>query len=113
VIYFAQYSEKYRVRAAQAPGRFVKVPLTKEIKTSTMEKFKINESDTGSSEIQVALLTRRIEQLVEHLKAHKHDHHSRRGLLMLIGQRRRHLAYLSRKDSRKYQTLIAELGLRK
>ncbi len=61
----------------------------------------------------MAVLTRRIQQLVEHLKVHKQDHHSRRGLLMLIGQRRRHLAYLSHKDSHKYQTLIAELGLRK
>lgn len=89
------------------------MPLPKEIKVAALEKFKTHESDTGSSEVQVALLTRRIEQLVEHLKAHKHDHHSRRGLLMLIGQRRRHLAYVSKKDSNKYQALIAELGLRK
>ncbi len=89
------------------------MPLTKETKQTTLEKFRTHEGDTGSSEVQVALLTRRIEQLVEHLKTHKHDHHSRRGLLMLIGQRRRHLAYLSHKDNRKYQTLIAELGLRK
>ncbi len=89
------------------------MPLSKEDKTSIIEKFRINESDTGSSAVQVAVLTRRIEQLVEHLKAHKHDHHSRRGLLMLIGQRRRHLAYLSRSDSSKYQELIAQLGLRK
>ena len=95
------------------PRRFVKVPLTKEEKQATLEKFRTHESDTGSSEVQIALLTRRIDQLVEHLKVHKHDHHSRRGLLMLIGQRRRHLAYLSRKDNRKYQALIAELGLRK
>jgi len=89
------------------------VPLAKEEKASILEKFKTHETDTGSSEVQVALLTRRIDQLVEHLKVHKHDHHSRRGLLMLIGQRRRHLAYISRKDSHKYQALIAELGLRK
>ncbi len=89
------------------------MPLAKEDKANILEKFKTHETDTGSSEVQVALLTRRIEQLVDHLKAHKHDHHSRRGLLMLIGQRRRHLAYISRKDSRKYQALIAELGLRK
>ncbi len=89
------------------------MPLTKDQKATILEKFRTNESDTGSSEVQVALLTRRIEQLVEHLKTHKQDHHSRRGLLMLIGQRRRHLAYLSRKDNRKYQSLIAELGLRK
>lgn len=89
------------------------MPLAKEEKANTLEKFRIHEGDTGSSEVQVALLSRRIEQLVEHLKTHKHDHHSRRGLLMLIGQRRRHLAYLSRKDHRKYQALIAQLGLRK
>ncbi len=89
------------------------MPLGTEDKASIIEKFRTSDKDTGSSEVQVALLTRRIEQLVEHLKAHKHDHHSRRGLLMLIGQRRRHLAYISRQDSRKYQALIAELGLRK
>ena len=89
------------------------MPLSKEDKTTIIEKFRVNATDTGSSEVQVAVLTRRIEELVEHLKAHKHDHHSRRGLLMLIGQRRRHLAYLSHKDSHKYQELIAELGLRK
>ena len=89
------------------------MPLGKEEKNAIVEKFRIHETDTGSSEVQIALLTRRIEQLVAHLKANKHDHHSRRGLLMLIGQRRRHLAYLSRKDNTKYQALIAELGLRK
>lgn len=89
------------------------MPLTKDDKASVLAKFRTHETDTGSSELQVALLSRRIEQLVEHLKNHKHDHHSRRGLLMLIGQRRRHLAYLSRKDSSKYHALISELGLRK
>ncbi len=89
------------------------MPLSKDEKATILEKYRIRDTDTGSSEVQVALLTRRIEQLVEHLKINKHDHHSRRGLLMLIGQRRRHLAYLSRKDSHKYQALIAELGLRK
>lgn len=89
------------------------MPLGKDDKTAIVEKFRTSDKDTGSSEVQVALLTRRIEQLVEHLKVNKHDHHSRRGLLMLIGQRRRHLAYINRQDSRKYQALIAELGLRK
>ena len=89
------------------------MPLAREEKSAILERFRTHETDTGSPEVQVAILTRRIEQLVEHLKAHKHDHHSRRGLLMLIGQRRRHLAYLSRKDNRRYQALIAELGLRK
>lgn len=89
------------------------MPLGKDEKTAIVEKFRVHEGDTGSSEVQIAILTRRIEQLVEHLKTNKQDHHSRRGLLMLIGQRRRHLAYLSRKDNPKYQALIAELGLRK
>lgn len=89
------------------------MPLAREEKSTIIEKYRINEGDTGSSEVQVAVLTRRIEQLVEHLKTHKHDHHSRRGLLVLIGQRRRHLAYINRRDSRKYQSLIAQLGLRK
>lgn len=89
------------------------MPLGTDDKAAIIEKFRASDKDTGSSEVQVALLTRRIEQLVEHLKSHKHDHHSRRGLLMLIGQRRRHLAYINRQDSRKYQALIAELGLRK
>ena len=90
------------------------MPLSKEeTGNHHVEKFQTHEGDTGSSEVQVALLTRRINQLVEHLKAHKHDHHSRRGLLMLIGQRRRHLAYINKRDPKKYQALIAELGLRK
>ena len=89
------------------------MPLGNEDKAAIVEKFRINEKDTGSSEVQVALLTKRIEQLVAHLKINKHDHHSRRGLFMLIGQRRRHLSYINRRDSRKYQALIAELGLRK
>lgn len=89
------------------------MPLPKDDKVNTIAKFQAHEGDTGSSEVQVALLTKRIDQLVDHLKTHKHDHHSRRGLLMLIGQRRRHLAYINKKDVKKYQALIAELGLRK
>lgn len=89
------------------------MPLPKEEKSAIVERFRVHDTDTGSSEVQVALLTKRIEQLVEHLKSNKQDHHSRRGLLMLIGQRRRHLAYISRKDTQKYQALIAQLGLRK
>ena len=70
-------------------------------------------NDTGSPEVQVALLTTRINDLIEHLNKHKHDEGSRRGLLKLVGQRRRHLAYLKRKDSQRYQALILRLGLRK
>ena len=72
-----------------------------------------HDGDTGSPEVQIALLTTRIDQLIEHLKSHKHDEHSRRGLLKLVGQRRRHLAYLNRKDSARYRKIIERLGLRK
>lgn len=82
-------------------------------KTELIEQFGLHTKDTGSPEVQVALLSDRINHLVEHLKAHKHDHHSRRGLLMLVGQRRRHLNYLSKKDVGRYRALIARLGLRK
>jgi len=70
-------------------------------------------NDTGSPEVQIALLTTRINQLTEHLKTHKHDEHSRRGLLKMVGQRRRHLTYLSRKDPERYKEIIQRLGLRK
>ncbi len=82
-------------------------------KAQLIEEFRINEQDTGSPEVQVALLTTRIESLIEHLNGHKHDEGSRRGLLKLVGQRRRHLAYLKRKDGVRYQQLIERLGLRK
>lgn len=82
-------------------------------KTQLIEEFRINDSDTGSPEVQVALLTTRINALIDHLNTHKHDEGSRRGLLKLVGQRRRHLAYLKRKDSDRYQKLIQRLGLRK
>ena len=82
-------------------------------KTQLIEEFRINDADTGSPEVQVALLTTRINGLIDHLKTHKHDEGSRRGLLKLVGQRRRHLAYLKRKDSERYLKLIQRLGLRK
>lgn len=82
-------------------------------KTDIIGTFRLHTKDTGSPEVQVALLTDRINHLVEHLKIHKHDHHSRRGLLMLVGQRRRHLNYLSKKDVGRYRAVIARLGLRK
>ena len=88
------------------------MPLSVEEKTEIIEGFRVHETDTGSPEVQVSLLTRRINQLTEHLKVHKHDMHSRRGLLMLVGQRRRLLAYLSKKSPERYRTLIAKLGLR-
>lgn len=82
-------------------------------KAHLIGEFRINEADTGSPEVQVALLTTRIDALIEHLNIHKHDESSRRGLLKLVGQRRRHLAYLKRSDSNRYQELITRLGLRK
>jgi small subunit ribosomal protein S15 len=89
-----------------------RVPLSLEEKTEIIEDFRIHETDTGSPEVQVSILTRRINQLTEHHKIHKHDMHSRRGLLMLVGQRRRLLAYLSKKSPERYRNLIARLGLR-
>ena len=88
------------------------MPLSVEEKAEIIEGFRVHETDTGSPEVQVSLLTRRINQLTEHLKIHKHDMHSRRGLLMLVGQRRRLLAYLSKKSPERYRNLIARLGLR-
>lgn len=91
--------------------------LTKDDKQELMgrirERFSLPESDTGSPEVQVALLTSRIIYLTEHMKAHKHDFHSRRGLLKLVGQRRSLLDYLKKKNVERYRELIAELGLRK
>jgi len=82
-------------------------------KNEIIEKFKTHDSDTGSSEVQIALLTDRIQYLTEHFKTHKKDHHSRQGLLKLVGQRRSLLDYLRNKDISKYRTLIQELGIRK
>ncbi len=87
--------------------------LSKVEKNAIIQEYHVHDSDTGSPEVQVAILTTRINALIEHLKAHKHDQSSRRGLLKLVGQRRRHLAYLSSKDPDRYKELIARLGLRK
>ena len=87
--------------------------LTKTEKETIIQDFHLHPSDTGSPEVQIALLTNRINQLTEHLKAHKHDDHSRRGLLKLVGQRRRHLSYLNHKDPNRYRQVIQRLGLRK
>ena len=82
-------------------------------KAATITEHRLHESDTGSPEVQVALLTERINHLTEHLKTHKKDHHSRRGLLMLVGRRRRLLDYVKRNDVERYRALIARLGLRR
>lgn len=86
--------------------------LTVEAKADIITDSRVHETDTGSPEVQISLLTRRIIQLTEHLKIHKHDLHSRRGLLMLVGQRRRLLTYLSKKSPDRYRALVAKLGLR-
>jgi small subunit ribosomal protein S15 len=86
--------------------------LTKEQKESIFGQFGRGENDTGSPEVQIALLTQRIKQLTEHLKVNKHDYHSRRGLLKLVGQRRRHMRYLARTDAGRYRQLIDHLGIR-
>lgn len=87
--------------------------LTKERKQELIERFGSGPGDTGRTEVQVALLTERINQLTGHLRTHRKDHHSRRGLLMLVGQRRRLLGYLQRTDLERYRTVIRELGLRR
>jgi small subunit ribosomal protein S15 len=87
--------------------------LDQETKTRIMTEYATLEGDTGSPEVQVAMLTKRIADLTEHLKTHKHDHHSRRGLLLLVGRRRRLLNYVQKKDIARYRTLIERLGLRR
>ena len=87
--------------------------LLAENKDEMIEKFKLHESDTGSPEVQVALLTHRISYLTDHVKIHKKDHHSRRGLLILVGRRRSLLDYLKKKDISRYRSLIERLGLRR
>ncbi len=87
--------------------------MLKEEKTSVIESSRIHEKDTGSPEVQIAILTKRINDLNEHLKEHKHDHHSRRGLLKMVGKRRNLLNYLMKKDIERYRAIIAKLGIRK
>ena len=87
--------------------------MTTEQKTGIIEKYRLHESDTGSPEVQIAILTERINYLTEHLKIHKKDHHSRRGLLKMVGQRRGLLNYLRDKDFGRYRTIIASLGIRR
>ena len=89
------------------------MPLDSATKKQIISEYGATETDTGSPEVQVAMLTKRIQDLTEHLKYHKHDHHSRRGLLLLVGQRRRLLQYLQAKDISRYRSLIERLGLRR
>ena len=87
--------------------------LTKDEKTSIIEKFQLDKNDTGSVEVQVALLTKRINDLNDHLAVHKHDYHSNRGLLKMVGQRKSLLNYLAKTDVQRYRELVKKLGLRK
>jgi len=87
--------------------------LTKEAKETIKKEYRTHDTDTGSPEVQVAILTKKVAYLTEHLKVHKKDHHSRTGLLKMVGKRRRLLDYLKKKDVNRYRTLIKELGLRK
>lgn len=87
--------------------------MDKEKKSELINKFKLNKKDTGSTEVQVAVLTERINELTEHMTANRHDYHSQRGLVKLVGQRRRLLSYLSREDTKRYRSLINKLKLRK
>lgn len=87
--------------------------LRKEEKTAIIEANRLSETDTGSPEVQIAILTKRINDLTEHLKEHKHDHHSRRGLLKMVGRRRNLLNYLQKVDIERYRAIIAKLGIRK
>lgn len=88
------------------------MPLSKDVKTEIIADNRKSDSDTGSAEVQIALLTQRIRDLTEHLKLHKKDHHCRRGLLKLVGQRRRLLNYVKKKDVERYRAIVAKLGLR-
>jgi small subunit ribosomal protein S15 len=90
-----------------------KVVLSTQAKRELIEQYKLHDSDTGSPEVQIGLLTHRIQYLTEHLKAHTKDHHSRRGLLMLVGRRRRLLNYVKNNDIQRYRTIIETLGLRR
>jgi small subunit ribosomal protein S15 len=89
------------------------VPLASDVKKKLIVEYGANEADTGSAEVQIAMLSKRISDLTEHLKYHKHDHHSRRGLLLLVGQRRRLLNYLAKTDISRYRSVIERLGLRR
>ena len=89
------------------------MPLAKDRKENIIQEYAVHPNDTGSPEVQIALLTARINDLIDHLRIHKHDEHSRRGLIKLVGQRRRHQEYLKRKDMQRYRVLVDRLGLRK
>jgi small subunit ribosomal protein S15 len=93
-------------------GGYEDMPLSKDVKSEIIADNNKHEGDTGSTEVQIALLTQRIRDLTEHLRSHKHDHHCRRGLLKLVGQRRRLMNYLKKSDVERYRAIIAKLGIR-
>jgi small subunit ribosomal protein S15 len=100
-------------RVRDAPEKDPRMSLDTATKNAIIAEYALSEGDTGSAEVQIALLTRRINDLTEHLKMHKHDHHSRRGLLLLVGQRRRLLKYLTKTDINRYRAIIERLGIRR
>src|SRR3972149_2156491 len=104
--------QKRRGKSARRRARDL-LAVDREKKESLISAHSLHKADTGSPEVQVALLTERINRLTEHLKLHQHDHHSRRGLLKMVGQRRRQLTYLNQQDVQRYRSIISKLGLRK
>jgi small subunit ribosomal protein S15 len=100
-------------RACSRQEKESSVPLASDVKKSIITEYGATSGDTGSTEVQIAMLSKRISDLTEHLKTHKHDHHSRRGLLLLVGKRRRLLNYLHRTDINRYRSIIERLGLRR
>ena len=100
-------------RAAVSKPEGSSVPLTQDVKKQLIAEYGANEKDSGAAEVQIAMLTQRIRDLTEHLKVHKHDHHTRRGLLLLVGKRRRLLNYAAKTDINRYRSIIERLGLRR
>jgi small subunit ribosomal protein S15 len=107
------HRDEFRWGALHRQDEESSVPLASDVKKQIIAEYGSNDADTGSAEVQVAMLSKRISDLTEHLKTHKHDHHSRRGLLLLVGQRRRLLNYLAKTDINRYRAVIAKLGLRR
>jgi small subunit ribosomal protein S15 len=107
------FDVKFVISSGLACGGIAVMVMTKEEKTELIGKFKTHEKDTGSPEVQIALLTERIQYLTGHFKVNPKDHHSRRGLLLLVGQRRKLLDYVKKKDFQRYRTIIESLGIRK
>jgi len=112
ILYNARFSPPVPETVKRSKGEFV-LSTTKEQKTEVITQYRTHESDTGSPEVQIALLSNRITYMTEHFKAHAKDHHSRRGLLKMVGRRRRLLDYLKKVDMERYRTIIEKLGIRK